>query len=86
MRQDLLHDSCLGVGVILNVGPFLRGEPALFCGVAFAVSGMAAQMVAEGQHALCFVAALTEHVEMTVGDWPLNMRCSYQSGSRTRSV
>lgn len=67
MRQDLLHDSFLGVGVILNVRPFLRGEPALFCGVAFAVSGMAAQMVAEGQHALCFVAALTEHVEIDSG-------------------
>ena len=65
--DDLLDDDGLGIGIILDILPFLLGQSDLSACVQIAIGGIASQPVSEHQHAVDFGAAGREYVQVNFG-------------------
>src|SRR5437660_11820372 len=65
-REDLADYGGFGVGVVLGVFPGLMREFFLGALVELAISFVAAEPVAEEQHAVYFGAALREDVKVDI--------------------
>ena len=69
--DDLLDDESLGIGVILDILPFLPGQSQLSACVQITISGIASQPVPEHQYAVDFRTAGREYVQVNFGVPPV---------------